>query len=211
MSKNKSTFYVLDLDRTLFNTDAYVGKYIEIARQFDEKVAQKLQFIWGEQDISLRGWVTKEQGNLFQQNIEAILEKEVAPDDLLMPGAKEFLAALRAKQIDFGIATFGDRPYQAHKLQLGGLSDIPFIMTGESKGELIASWQDKAGAFVLPYSLGDSSVKYHEIVLIDDKARSFKGLPKQARGYWLSETNDNALPLHEGVIERITSLDQVIM
>ena len=211
MSKNKSVFYVLDLDRTLFDTDAYVGKYIEIARQFDEKIAQKLQFIWSEQDISLRGWVSKEQGDLFQQNIEAMLEDKVAPDDLLMLGAKEFLAALPAKQIDFGIATFGDRLYQAHKLKLSGLSGIPYIMTGESKGELIASWQDENGLFTVPKELGDSSVKYSSIVLIDDKARSFKGLPRQARGYWLSETSDTILPSHEVAVKRITHLAQAII
>ncbi|HRQ87049.1 MAG TPA: hypothetical protein PLY16_02975, partial [Candidatus Saccharibacteria bacterium] len=100
---------------------------------------------------------------------------------------------------------------QAHKLKLSGLSGIPYLMTGEAKGELIASWQDENGLFTVPKELGDSSVKYSSIVLIDDKARSFKGLPRQARGYWLSETSDTILPSHEGAVKRITHLAQAII
>lgn len=110
--------------------------------------------------------------------------------DFALPGAWELLADLDARQIPYCIMTYGNRDWQMLKILAAGFQDIPCLVVGDSrKGRVIAVWQT-GDSFHIPPQLSPNGVPLiaNEVVLVDDKAVSFEGLPAGARGYWVHQT-----------------------
>lgn len=211
MSESNQIFFALDFDRTLFNTDVYSRYYLDAVAKLNKTISDQLEPLLSASDVSFRSLIEQGRGQEFTRNVESMVAEVVKGDELLMPGAGKLLSVLRKNSIDFGIVTFGDLDTQSHKVVVSGLDGIPYyVVSNVAKGTLIAEWQGSDGLFYLPPELKGSSLGYKEIVLIDDRSRSFEGLPKGAVGYHLSENKNEALPNHQGKVIGVTSLNEVV-
>jgi len=127
-------------------------------------------------------------------------------------GATELLESLQRARVPYMILTYGGRDWQRAKLRAAGLAHEPqMIISGKEKGELIAEWyNDARQCFVVPMEGGPEM--FTRIVLVDDKAVSFAGLPAQASGYWLCAGPQ--LPSQKGSVpvgvQQIDSLHQLV-
>jgi hypothetical protein len=93
--------------------------------------------------------------------------------------------------------TFGGRAWQAMKLKLLGFSvDEAIILESKGKGRQIGTWQ-KGGIYQIPSDFGGGIA--HEVILVDDKAVEFLGLPLDgARGYMVRKGREELLVSQRG-------------
>ena len=183
-----STFYCIDLDRTLFDTPAMTRQILEVAARYDEVAAAML--LQKADDDYARGYpfAIRQQIELhFGAEQTALIEAEflatASPESLLLEGANETLASMG--ETHFGIFTFGEPLGQMLKLRSAGLTHLPYVITDQrEKGSIIAGWRQQDGSYMLPSGFGGSPVQ--RIALIDDRLISFQGLPADAKGYWVA-------------------------
>lgn len=122
----------------------------------------------------------------------------------LMPGASELLHYLEDQKIPHGFLTYGGRDWQEAKLRATGLVDLPrLIIDYRQKGQLIRSWRQSDGSFVLPAELSaqNQPLKVQKLAFLDDKADSFIGIPPH--NTLLIQVNDErsgVLPSQQGVV-----------
>lgn len=107
--------------------------------------------------------------------------------DMLEPGARELVALLQEKQVDYGIVTYGGELWQTTKILAARLEETPYVVTpSKGKGELIAGWRQDDGEFLIPAGLSSGeSLSARSVMLIDDKAASFEKLPPGAVGIYV--------------------------
>jgi hypothetical protein len=208
------TYYVLDLDRTLLDT-IKATKYMEgVIALHDANLSAVLtqQFesssFLGE-SFSMRDFIVEQVGEEEMQKIEIKFKAITASEDLLMPGAKDlidFIATVPSTAC--GIMTYGSISGQTMKIEASGLGDMPFLITQETfKGAVIASWRQDDELYHVPDELGGYIAK--EIVFVDDKPFSFKGLPIDCRGYLVKSIFDAGIediPLSVKVIETLSEV-----
>lgn len=209
-------YYILDLDRTLFNTNKNAELFISVVRKHNPGLADRLkqnddEFKLRGASFSMRAFIADQ---LSKEELEAV-EKEyldaVRTVDLLNPGAREIINALSEQGIPFGIVTYGVFEGQTLKLRASQLDRYPHLVTQvREKGELITTWL-KEGKFDIPIELAPDGLVVEEVILVDDRALSFEGLPAGARGYWL-DAPDN--PIQEGSVPEsvrtVRTLDDVM-
>lgn len=215
MSGNVEVFYALDLDRTLLDTVALAETYREAVDIYDpvlaallrEKVDESVRI---EQSFSMRDFVVDQEGEPIAQIIErTFLELASLKDGLLNPGAREILSYVAEDpNASAGILTYGSILGQATKIAAVGLGHIPHLITQQKhKGELISTWKQETGGYLLPQELGGLATR--ELVFVDDKALSFQGLPRDVVGYWIKgpyATGGDILPSN---VLPVASLDEV--
>jgi hypothetical protein len=188
-------FYVLDMDRCLVNTDkltlflqGIVSRELGIDSAELELARMEYENEGGAFDMA--GYAMSvadgrgKDGPEVWHKIQRIFVYECQAHDMLNPYGADLLNILRSHAIPFGIVTFGGDAWQLSKLAAAGLSDIPHIVTHEEKkGRLLRSWQRSDGAFLLPPVLGgETKVVTQRLVFIDDKPKSFVGLPEEVVG-----------------------------
>lgn len=217
-------FYAIDFDRCLGDTDA--------SFELLEESLEHLGIISGIDLKRARSW-TEQRGESFSAfsylrhretsaGIESIVDyfQEAGlrkSGSLLEPGAHELLMHLSARGQHYGIMSFGDPQTQASKIIAAGLGHIPrLIVDHPYKAKDIAQWQDpQTGFFVIPKELSASGESFlvREVVLIDDKATAFDGLPQGALGYWIVK-GQQPLRFQDGVVPakvvRLQSMDAII-
>jgi hypothetical protein len=184
-----STFYLLDLDRTLFDTAKATEIMRGVVALHDTALAAALEQRFEEyerlgESFSMRDFIVENVGEDEMQKIETKYIERARSQDILMPGTKELLEYLRSKQgVGMGILTYGSPLGQAMKIRAAvGLEEIPFLITAETyKGAQIASWRGSDEVYHLPDELGGGTTP--SIVFVDDKPFSFKGLPIDCVGY----------------------------
>jgi hypothetical protein len=111
------------------------------------------------------------------------------------------MAALERDSIPFGIVSYGDTDWQTIKIKASGVENIPALITDHTrKAEVIATWQRPDKTFLLPEELSTDQTFARSIVLLDDKAIAFTGLPIQARGYWVQPVSGDLLPAQQGTV-----------
>jgi hypothetical protein len=105
-------------------------------------------------------------------------------EHLISASGRKLLDELSTRQLPFGIITFGEPEHQRLKLQLTGLDEIPYMLadTPEKAAEM-GRWKQKGGSFRLPAAFNAQISEVREIVLVDDKAAAFIGIPSGVRGY----------------------------
>jgi hypothetical protein len=212
--KQVSTFYVLDLDRTMLDT-VKATKYMEgvialhnanlsaiLAQKFEESSLL-------EESFSMRDFIALQVGEEEMQKIEVKFKAMTATQDFLMPGAKELLAYISSlPSATCGIMTYGSLLGQTMKIEASGLRELPFLVMQETfKGAVIASWRQDDGLYHLPDELGGYIA--NEIVFVDDKPFSFKGLPIDCRGYLVKSIFDAGIediPPYVRVIETLSEV-----
>jgi beta-phosphoglucomutase-like phosphatase (HAD superfamily) len=209
------TFYVLDLDRTLFDTERAVTIMEEVVAIHDQVLARALRQRFCEysergESFSVRDFIVDMTDEANMQFVEARYHEAAQAQDLLLPGAKELIAFVRSRpRTRFGILTYGSPQGQAMKMRAAvGLEEVPFLVTaGRHKGEQIAQWQQADGTYRLPEELG--GVIAREMVFVDDKSFSFTGFPPDGTGYQVrgvAHVNDEPLPPHVTLVANLAEV-----
>ncbi|MDB5180023.1 MAG: hypothetical protein JWN12_655 [Candidatus Saccharibacteria bacterium] len=213
---NVSTFYILDLDRTVYDTAKATELMKGVIALHDTTLAATLEQRFEEytsqgESFSMRDFIVENVGEEEMQKIEIKYHELALQQDLLNPGAKELIAYVRAKEgAELGILTYGSQLGQAMKIAAAkGLETIPYLITSETfKGALIASWRQDDDSYHVPEELGGFITK--NIVFVDDKPFSFKGLPIDCRGYLVKSLYDAGIEKVPPYVETVNSLTEVL-
>lgn len=221
-NSNTETFYIVDFDRTLADSDKLLEVFIEVANQYIDIPIEQVRKI--DADIKAKG-DSFDTAKYVRDNLSGAgaleqwhkLEKQFIHEsralNMLLPGANELLEHLNKNHMRHGILTYGNPLWQHLKLTASGFNHVRRIVTtNKHKGHFISSWQQEDGSFRLPQEYGGGSSRC--IVLIDDKAASFDGYPSEpSYGYQVLDEH-NVLPAQLGEtpsnVTRMTSLYQVI-
>lgn len=216
------TFYIVDFDRTLADSDKLLEVFIEISNHYVELPLDQVQKI--DADVKAKGdsfdtakYVRDNlsaQGKLDQwEKLEKQFIHESRALNMLLPGANELLEYLNKHHKRHGILTYGNPLWQHLKLTASGFNHVRRIVTtNKHKGVFVSSWQQNDGLFHLPQEYGGGVAE--RVVLIDDKAASYDGFPSEpSHGYQVLDTA-TALPAQLGEtpsnVTHVTSLYQVI-
>ena len=173
-------FIVLDLDRTLLNTDAYSRLLLNVAglsaQQNADLTAQLMQKTGAGFDLLAS---ILRQGN---SDVAALTNTMLrcATDDLLMPGAKDFITSLDEAHDVYGILTTGSAQGQAPKLavfrQLVRKTDrlLPAEITNalnKSKDFVLNRCRPRQNAFYISEELSGvrGGCYARRVLLVDDK------------------------------------------
>lgn len=224
------TLAVVDFDRTLFNTAVASEAYAE-AVSYEGHMSQgeltEVQDYAQHTGVSfdpfdyVRG-LGADQAQLdriterFYQLVQGRYESDILYDD-----AMPFMRGLASLAVPTVIMTYGNPEWQQIKLRSVGFDVWPHILTTEKhKGEVIASWLDpETGIYhprevqnrTLPPYAGHQALRH--VVLFDDKAASFRGIPPEAGGYHLQRAGVPVLPSQQGDIPPqvavVTSLAEI--
>lgn len=216
------TFYIIDFDRTLVDSDTLLEIFISVASQYGDisyEQIKKIDIDKKSKGISFDAAeyvheALSKSGSFAQwSQLEQHYRWECRARSVLMPGAAQLLDSLQVSTRQYGILTYGDPMWQKLKLSASGLGRVPRIVTTQkTKGGLIAGWQNDDNLFELPDEFGGGLAT--RIILIDDKAMSFEGFPGEpSRGYHVMD-NKTALPAQRGVVPhnvmQVASLYEVI-
>lgn len=211
-----STFYVLDLDRTLFDTPKATELMRGVLALHNTALAAQLEQKFEEyslsgESFSMRDFIAENVSEDEMNQIEAKYKEVGREWDLLTPGARELLAYLRQTDgVAFGILTYGSVLGQNMKIAaVEELGDVPFLVTLETyKGSLIASWRENDGLYHVPEELGGVSAR--NIVFVDDKPFSFKGIPIDCKGYLVKSVFDAGIEKLPHNVQIVDSLHDVL-
>jgi len=215
-------FWAIDFDRCIGNVDKIYQLFERLLCETIETVditalesaRFEIESVGGSFDMLayVRQHTTNEEA--YQVLIHAFLiEASQVRDSLFMPGVYELVRYLERQLLPYGIVSFGHQDWQTLKITAMGLGDVPRLIVDQShKGEIIGTWQASEG-FVIPTALGGGNALMSEsIVLVDDKAISFAGLPESARGYWVRSTD--LLQSQRGTIPNsvipVEALDEIV-
>jgi len=211
-----ATYYILDLDRTLFDTEKSTQVMRGVVALHDTELAAALEQRFEEstllgESFSMRDFIAENVDEEAMQKIETLYLAAALNQDILNPGARELISYIRTQgDGEMGILTYGSPLGQAMKIKaVTELESIPFLITSETfKGAQIASWHQEDGYYHLPAELGGFLAKH--IVFVDDKPFSFKGLPIDCTGYLVKSLYDagiGKIPLN---VATATDLHEVI-
>lgn len=188
------TFYILDLDRCLVNTEKLQMLLQQIIQRElgilpDEMNLARREYERAGGSFDTAGYV---MGVLDGKNLDGpavwhevtrMFIQEAQTQDMLQPYASELLRRLDALGARFGIVTYGNDAWQLTKLEAASLGSIPHLVTHDiAKARLIASWQHSEGFLVPTLLAGGMPLIARQLVFIDDKPISFIGLPVGVRG-----------------------------
>lgn len=212
-SRYDSTFFVLDFDRCLGDTDGIQAVLEQVLEREAGIRPEKLHAIRTQVENTGRTFETirhvhellKESGSdVTWPYIRQKLVEASGGADLLLPYAGELLGTLRTRGIPHGIITYGvEEAWQLTKLELTGLLSIPHLVTHiEEKSRLLTGWKREDGRFAVPPALvpGGEALVVDELVFVDDKAKSFWGVPDGVRGVHVVAPGGNKLPAQQGEV-----------
>ncbi len=221
------TFFVLDFDRCTGDTDgiqavleAVLLRETGISPETFSAARTRIEGEGKTFDTIRHVHMLLKEAN-SQVKWEYIREKliEAAREvDLLLPHTRELLAILAERQLPHGIITYGvEEAWQLTKLEITGLLDIPHLVTHtEEKGKLLTGWKLDDGSFGIPPALDAGLVppKVSRIIFLDDKAKSFWGIPEGVEGVHVIAPGGNKLPAQQGdtpeSVAAVTGIDGAI-
>lgn len=206
MTQVVDSFYAIDFDRCLSDTPKLDVIFYQLAGEYAQLDADELlkarnavedQGVSFDQVGALSKLLTEsEVSDFFEKFIE-----RASTQDILSAGARELLEALEHASVPFGIVSYGDTRWQAIKIKASGVQHVPALITDHKrKAEVVASWQQPDKTFLIPAVLSPNGVSAKHVVLLDDKAIAFSGLPIEARGYWVQPISGVLLPAQQGEV-----------
>lgn len=190
MSRN--LFQLIDLDRTIFDTERFAKALTDEIEASEPGVGADLEARFeaayaNEETFFLLRFLRESRGDEWFEGLVGRVVQKIGPQSLVLPGVAQRLALadeLSDMRPSWGILTFGDEVDQRMKARLIGLEHAPMLLSHTpDKGELIKSWQQADGTFILPKEFGGGVVEC--LTLEDDKLRAFSNLPVGVRGFWL--------------------------
>lgn len=225
MIKEIETFFVVDFDRCLGNIEGSFDILKEVAH--DLGIVDRQIFKSMREEVESDGLtfsaleqITSHYPSVNLDDIEKLYSKRASlePDNLLEPGAMDFINFLRKTGRNFCIMSFGDKRWQNIKIHGSGIGSVPMtIVKSTKKSEYIRKWLDSNSCkFKIPKRFfADNVAKMSgEVILIDDKISAFNNLPKEARGYYVSGSSSKyktkqleALP---SSVKQVLHIDEII-
>lgn len=205
------TFFVLDFDRCIGDTDKIhdiLWRVIESETGIQTADMQAVKNIMESKDYSFdtAEYVAKEllrrkSGQTWQQ-VRDVFVSTAQLQDVLEPRAADLLDLLDSRKIPYGILTYGKEAWQLTKLEAAGLvgRGVPFEITLiEHKGKILTGWKHGAEFIVPPALTRDFlPLRAQNIVFLDDKPRSFVGIPARVRGICVRPARYPLLPSQRG-------------
>lgn len=183
------TLYIFDMDRCTMNTDAIMLHLEKVLETFgiDHKDAENERKFTVDSP-TLNVWEHLKTVILPRYDVDVSEVSKAflatAPDEsFLYPGARQLLQEFAGKTF---VMTFGARDWQLMKAKLCGIDQLApvLIVDTHEKASLIAAAQQADNSFVFEVDGNTFSAK--SVVLVDDKADAFKGLPDNCRGYQIN-------------------------
>jgi hypothetical protein len=216
-------FYVLDFDRCIGDTNG-IQAVLERVIQEEMGISPEM-FHAARTRIESEGKtfatirhvheLLKEAGsNVTWEHIRDKLIEAAKKEELLLPHARDLLRILGEKGLHHGIITYGvEETWQLTKLEITGLLNVPHLVTQiEQKGEILTGWKREDGKFDVPPALG--SLVARHLVFLDDKAKSFWGIPEGVEGVHVIAPGGNTLPAQQGntpdSVTEVTGIDGAI-
>lgn len=194
-------FIVLDLDRTLLNTDALMDLLFEQLSQTDgtntEEVqaAKNVSYAHKGKSFDVTTLIDDRFGDgtfeRLHQQIIAMAHDVDMRKRLLYAGASDLIETLESAGSYYSILTHGSQEFQSDKLRLlGALTDRlepPFnayITTETNKAEWInRQWQRDRARFMVPNDVyRQRSVAAQSIIVIDDKRTNLETTNEHIKG-----------------------------
>lgn len=209
--------WVNDLDRNLIDTDRAFDHFVTVC--IDEGVAKQAELEDAKRAVELSGGSFDLTKYLVEDGVTPdslsglydVFSRTAEPGELLYPDAQRFLGRLQNSGALQLILTYGEVAWQEAKLRACGLGTVPHIVTNSKrKGVAIAGWRTDT---VYEVTTDEGIELMHpQVVLTDDKAVSFEGLPTDAVGY-LVQRGSTVLASQAGTVpahvRRINSMDQI--
>ena len=181
-----------DLDRTLLDTDRAFDVLVDVSQEVggikkDVLLQAKVDTESSGGSFDVFGYLAdRDVDNEILRNIFSAFVMAGNKASLLYDDAEPFLTALTESVfVEHMILTYGAIGWQYAKINAAGLSEVPFVVTGEKhKGLLIANSRQADGRYKIAIN-GGEALSAFTVVITDDKAASFKGLPANCRGIWV--------------------------
>lgn len=214
-----STFWAIDFDRCIGNVDELYGLLEAVMAEIApldigqlESARKEVELSGGSFDVLgyLRD-ITKIDQATYEQVLRTFLERARSMrQQLLEPGAEALFAYFEECNVPYAIVSYGNPIWQRLKIQAVGYGALPICITNyPEKGRLVAGWYDDfSGRFTIPSDItGSNALIVNNVVLVDDKAKAFDGLPLAARGYWVKPLSGELLGSQQGSIpEQVISV-----
>lgn len=190
-------FWAIDFDRCIGNAKAAIGLLERVAGELVpgidvtamESARVQLESAGGSFDMLHYIQNAVQDREMYQGVLAAYLAEAAAmgEESLLQPGTHELFDYLDSRKLLYGIVSYGHVTWQGLKIKAAGLDAVPRLIVSHSrKGEIIATWRTDEGLFQVPSELSRGTpLVSQSVILVDDKAVSFSGLPDGARGYWV--------------------------
>ena len=205
--------YVLDLDRTLIDTDEFI-KMLAVSLDLqgydgDALVEMIEKALTSEQDINAKAAIDS-LGEGAWSSVKSYFSEESQKHKLVFDDARIFLEKLKSAGLPHIILTFGiSKEWQNLKLQTTGLDYIPTIITAtRDKSKIINSWKDNHGVYVPP---GFPDMSASNIVLVDDRPNAFLHPTENLKGYLLDRPmelgHDFKTPQNVRIINTLAALE----
>ena len=219
MATRQNEYWLLDLDRCLVDTALLADIFFEVSEPIigisrSQIKAAKAEVEQTGGSFDAIKYIERELGSQGRHDALDLAEAkfiEIASlRDVKLGGADKLIASLKRLGIDHGIFTYGGERWQRMKLAASGLDKLPVLITGNpNKANIISSWLSADGAYNPPVELAMGGSSYDSIVLVDDKASSFSGLPSGARGYHVYSEKDS-LPSQRGEVpENVVTVENL--
>lgn len=208
----EDTFYLLDFDRTIANTDAFHILLKDILATHTSITKEEFNHIRAEVERTgnsfstvkyVRHMLAERKSDKNWYELERLFIDAAHQEDTLQPYATELLTILKGKHIPYGILTYGDEAWQLAKLEAAQLLSVPHLVTRiEQKGKILSGWKHANDRFVIPPALTEDfqPLAVRSIVFLDDKAKSFADLPGGVKGVYVQAVSGKILPSQKGLI-----------
>lgn len=204
------TFYVLDFDRCIGDTaklhkvlEESVWRLTDISPQQIMAARREAELSGGSFDTAsyvMKILESTDSRVSWDEICRAMIES-ARQQDMLEPHAGDLLRILDEMGARYGILTYGGEAWQKTKIRAAGLGHVPFLVTDvRAKGTALTRWQKADGTFLIPPELTttDRPVVAECLVLVDDKAASFRGIPLGVQGFHVVWSDRELLPSQAG-------------
>ena len=200
--KTVDIFWLLDMDRTLLDSDALSHILYDLFELSPVEAALAQQMVDDNRGNSFDtfGYLQENYGDriashkeretgeyVYEQLVDAVLQKstiEALREALLLPGAQELVDALDERALPYGVLTTGERVFQSFKLALlrrllGHIDLRGKIVHPDDvadKTALMSStyWDENRQVFILPEELTDIPTHARAVVMVDDKTENLQ-------------------------------------
>ena len=195
------TLYIVDMDRCTLDTDAAMHHLASVLESFglDHITAEAERRTVMQKGDYVEVWthlVTDifPRYDLDEATVEAAYMDGSPDRSLLYPGVPELFDHLS----NVFVMTFGGQKWQAMKAKRSGIIEFAPVLVVDTheKGRLIADARQPDGGY--SFQLNGRVITGKSVVLVDDKASAFIGLPDDCRGYQIN--SGKWFPFQEGTL-----------
>ncbi len=185
--------YVIDLDRTLVDTDKIVemlATVLKVQGYDGDALVDKIEEArLSENDINAEKAIDS-LGKGAWESVKKYFLEEAKKNTIVFDDTQPFLRNLQSAGLPHIILTFGiSKAWQDLKLASAGLDGVPAIVSdSREKSKTINSWKGADGVYKPP---GFSTISASSIVLIDDRPNAFLDISgNNSSGYLLDRPGD---------------------